>query len=777
MFSKNGIQQVEDIGAGGGTPVTIADGSDVNSGTTTDAASTSDSNGTLSSKLRGLVKWAYERMPASLGQKLSFASFPVVIASNQSPIDVNASLTIPNPLPVSGTSVVSAGNSTTALLAAAATFTGVFEDVLGYAAVIIVAISDAQATVDSVFFDWSTNGVDVDYTTIGNYRVNGSGVSFELPVATRYFRIRWKSQQIQTYFRLKTIYQYNEASDRILTTVSDIAPSQVVVIGTDRGGSGADTGVHPLTSKVGAYGDTAGGGVYGAVVRAMPGPRDTSQFLINDAGYFPTGGVFDDTPPADLLPAIGGVARITKQRALHVNLRNSTGTEVAPLTDTQLRSTPVPISAASLPLPTGAATEATLATRASQATLASVLAQLDVALSTRSSEATLVSVLGKLDVALSTRLAEATFTTRINTLGQKTSANSTPVVLPSDQTVAISAVALPLPTGAATSALQTQPGVDIGDVTVNNANGAAAVNIQDGGNSITVDGSVTANAGTNLNTSLLALEAGGNLASILTKLSDKLQLTGITDGTNAAVATDVASPSDSARGLDVRPIFSFPVNTSLTNLTIAGDTATITVNGSSLIIINIQNALADATFIIEQKLKTATWTPIAALNVATGLTTSGVISILTSSTSTDYLIAVMGGSGNTIRVRLVSINGVALGVACYTQSLGGAIITQPLPAGLNNIGKVTVTGLLNDQGAVIAGAVGPLVQGIVSDVPESYLPDYIRPLSLTTDGRLRVATAPSNVDLDFFDDLNPFGDANVFGISSDSPYKQSSPYS
>lgn len=37
-----------------------------------------------------------------------------------------------------------------------------------------------------------------------------------------------------------------------------------------------------------------------------------------------------------------------------------------------------------------------------------------------------------------------------------------------------------------------QPGIDIGDVTVNNAAGAAAVNIQDGGNSITVDGTVAA---------------------------------------------------------------------------------------------------------------------------------------------------------------------------------------------------------------------------------------------------------------------------------------------
>jgi hypothetical protein len=51
----------------------------------------------------------------------------------------------------------------------------------------------------------------------------------------------------------------------------------------------------------------------------------------------------------------------------------------------------------------------------------------------------------------------------------------------------VSAASLPLPAGAATAALQTQPGVDIGDVTINNAAGAAAVNVQDGGNSITID--------------------------------------------------------------------------------------------------------------------------------------------------------------------------------------------------------------------------------------------------------------------------------------------------
>jgi hypothetical protein len=49
-----------------------------------------------------------------------------------------------------------------------------------------------------------------------------------------------------------------------------------------------------------------------------------------------------------------------------------------------------------------------------------------------------------LDVALSTRLADTTFTNRINTLGQKTSAQSTPVVLPSDQIVNVNVGANPM---------------------------------------------------------------------------------------------------------------------------------------------------------------------------------------------------------------------------------------------------------------------------------------------------------------------------------------------
>jgi hypothetical protein len=175
------------------------------------------------------------------------------------------------------------------------------------------------------------------------------------------------------------------------------------------------------------------------------------------------------------------------------------------------------IIAASLPLPTGAATEATLATL----------------------------------------LTQSAFQARINTLGQKTMANSTPVVLASDQTVipvsdngssltvdgtvsvsgtvAISAVSLPLPTGAATSALQTQPGVDIGDVTVNNTSGAGAVNIQDGGNSITVDGTVSA-----VQSGTWTVQPGNtqNTTPWLTRPSDGTNNVNVKAASTAAISSD-----------------------------------------------------------------------------------------------------------------------------------------------------------------------------------------------------------------------------------------------
>lgn len=170
-------------------------------------------------------------------------------------------------------------------------------------------------------------------------------------------------------------------------------------------------------------------------------------------------------------PAFGGAVTLTPSGTQDVNLTKVAGTAVTVGSGVLGAGTQrvvlatdqpaVPISAASLPLPTGAATSA-LQTQPG----------VDIG-----------------DVTVNNAAGAAAV--NIQDGGNSITVDGTVAV---SGTVAISAVALPLPTGAATLAGQTQPGVDIGDVTVNNAAGAAAVNIQDGGNSITIDGTITATA-------------------------------------------------------------------------------------------------------------------------------------------------------------------------------------------------------------------------------------------------------------------------------------------
>lgn len=239
---------------------------------------------------------------------------------------------------------------------------------------------------------------------------------------------------------------------------------------------------------------------------------------INATSTNPANGDVDDTVPT-VATLIGG-SDGTDLRAIKVNASGEL--VLAPgasgLTDAELRASPVevdgsgvtqPISAAALPLPSGASTSALQST--ANASLASIDGKLDSPIAVdgpltdtelRASaipvsgtffqatqpvsgpltdtqlRATPVPVSGTVTANFGTIAGVATEVT-LTSLNTKVTAVDTGAVV-----VASSA----LPTGAATAALQTQPGVDIGDVTINNASGASAVNIQDGGNSITVDG-------------------------------------------------------------------------------------------------------------------------------------------------------------------------------------------------------------------------------------------------------------------------------------------------
>jgi hypothetical protein len=72
-------------------------------------------------------------------------------------------------------------------------------------------------------------------------------------------------------------------------------------------------------------------------------------------------------------------------------------------------------------------------------------------------------------------------------------------------------------TQSGTWVLSANSGVDIGDVTINNAAGASAVNIQDGGNSITVDGSVSISGSVTVTASALDIRT-------ITKATDSIQV-------------------------------------------------------------------------------------------------------------------------------------------------------------------------------------------------------------------------------------------------------------
>lgn len=178
----------------------------------------------------------------------------------------------------------------------------------------------------------------------------------------------------------------------------------------------------------------------------------------------------------------------------YVNFRNAAGTEIgtaaAPVRTDPTGTTTQPVSVASLPLPSGAATEATLAklpitqgaavgsnsgplvqgatTTASPSyttatinplslTLAGALRVDGSAVTQPISAASLPLPAGAATSALQTT-GNTTLTTISGqlpaTLGAKTTANSLAVNIASDQTVPVSASSLPLPTGASTAANQ-----------------------------------------------------------------------------------------------------------------------------------------------------------------------------------------------------------------------------------------------------------------------------------------------------------------------------------
>jgi hypothetical protein len=195
-----------------------------------------------------------------------------------------------------------------------------------------------------------------------------------------------------------------------------------------------------------------------------------------------------------------------------------------------------------------------------------------------------------------------------------------------------------------------------------------AVHVSDGGNSLTIDGTITANAGTNLNTSALALEGGGNLdiiAGDTTSLDSKVTAC----NTGAVVVSSSALPTGAS--------------------TAAKQPALGTAGTASTDVITVQGIAAMTALLVDGS---ATTQPVSG-TVTANLGTIAGVATQTTLAAVQTAVEIMGDWDETNRCAVNLISG-QVGVAGGT-GIDGATVQRvtlatdiALPAGTNAIGKL-----------------------------------------------------------------------------------------
>ena len=330
------------------------------------------------------------------------------------------------------------------------------------------------------------------------------------------------------------------------------------------------------------------------------------------------------------------------------------------------------------------------------------------------------------------------------TTGQTTMAHSVPVVIASNQSaLAITAASLPLPTGAATSANQSTEITALG--TINTTLGSP---MQQTG------GSVTANAGTNLNTSFLALDTSVNGIVVVQGSSTAGQ-----KNTLIAGAVTTAAPLYSTG--TTNPL-SIDVNGNVRVYDLAAKNGLSTVN--STLGTPMQNSGGSVTANAGTNLNTSALaldTSVNGIIVAQGSTTSGqkgsliLGAVATSSPtySNGQSSAFSLDTSGSLRVNMVTGANTNLSVVptmtpapSYATVMGmitsGNVVA--LTTGQTTMANSIPVTLASDcsltlaQGSTTSGQVGPLSQAAVTSAAPSYTNAQTSPMSLDTQGNLRV---------------------------------------
>jgi hypothetical protein len=186
--------------------ITVADGANVAQGATADAAWSGSGSGSLVAVLKAI--WTRLRG----GQATMANSLPVTLASDQGAIGTvgvtslpalsTGSNTIGN---VGAATVTSPANSSTANLAASATFTGVWESALPYAQLIVSAAASSGTTAGA-YIQVQQSHDQTNIESDDRIPMNINGTLAGVPVKAAYFRVLYvNSANLQTSFRLYTL--------------------------------------------------------------------------------------------------------------------------------------------------------------------------------------------------------------------------------------------------------------------------------------------------------------------------------------------------------------------------------------------------------------------------------------------------------------------------------------------------------------------------------------------------------------------------------------------
>lgn len=202
--------------------------------------------------------------------------------------------------------VLNSGNSSVAPLGIGAVFTGVAVEITNFSAICVAVATDQDSAVDGLEMQFSPDGTNWDHKH--KFTIAAPGVSWTQAAELRYFRIVYTNgAAAQTYFRLTTILKRQQTSPSRYTVEQPLFGNQM-----------ADINKSVIFGKT-----TAGGGSY------------------VDVKVNPSGALTVDATLSAIDAALDG------QRPMATSL---------PVVIASDQSA-IPVTTATLPLPTGAATD------------------------------------------------------------------------------------------------------------------------------------------------------------------------------------------------------------------------------------------------------------------------------------------------------------------------------------------------------------------------------------------------------------------------------------